>query len=41
MDHKRKYKQEIDFGEKKVGEGKVERPRRKTKGNYHILVKPF
>jgi hypothetical protein len=30
-DHKSKYKQEIDCGEKKVGEGRVARPGRKTK----------
>jgi hypothetical protein len=40
-DHKSKYKQEIDCGEKKVGRGRVARPGRKKKGNYQISVKPF
>jgi hypothetical protein len=41
VDHKSKYKKEIDCGEKMVGEGRVARPRRKTIRSYHILVKPF
>jgi len=41
MDHKSKYEQEIDCGKKKFGGGRVARPRRKKKRNYHISVRPF
>jgi hypothetical protein len=34
VNHKSKYKQEINCGEKKVGGVRVARPGRKTKGNY-------
>jgi len=34
MDHRSKYKQEIDYREKMVGEGRVERPGKKTRRSY-------
>jgi hypothetical protein len=40
-DHKSKYKQEIDFGEKNVGRGRVERPGRKTKRKLSNFGKAF
>jgi hypothetical protein len=36
-----KYKQEVNYGEKMVGNDRVARPEKKTGRSYQIPVKPF